>query len=84
MELTELNSPRDKVFVWLIGPLLIMKEQIKNLTLTADEEFCLRKLVMVCKNERTEDWDSTGFPSSDTVRKAQLQAIIRRYVIKHQ
>jgi len=84
VELTELNSPRDKVFVWLVGPLLIMKEQIKNLKLTEDEEFCLRKLVMVCKNERTEDWDNTGFPSSDTVRKAQLQAIIRRYVIKHQ
>ncbi|KAG7547951.1 hypothetical protein ISN44_As12g031550 [Arabidopsis suecica] len=78
VELTELNSPRDKVFVWLVGPLLIMKEQIKNLKLTADEEFCLRKLVMVCKNERTEDWDSTGFPSTDTVKKAQLQAIIRR------
>ncbi|CAN8232451.1 unnamed protein product [Cochlearia groenlandica] len=78
IELTELNSPRDKVFVWLIGPLLIMKEQIKNLELNENEEFCLRKMVMVCKNERTEDWDSTGFPSSDTVRKAQLQAIIRR------
>ncbi|KFK24459.1 hypothetical protein AALP_AAs46367U000200 [Arabis alpina] len=78
VELTELNSPRDRVFAWLIEPLLIMKEQIKNLELTEDEEYCLRKLVMVCKNERTEDWDSTGFPSSDTVRKAQLQAIIRR------
>lgn len=78
VELTELNSPKDKVFVWLIGPLLTMKEQIKNLKLTEDEEYCLRKLVMVCKNERTEDWDSTGFPSSDSVRKAQLQAIIRR------
>ncbi|KAL1189441.1 putative membrane protein [Cardamine amara subsp. amara] len=78
VELTELNSPRDKVFVWLVRPLLIMKEQITNLKLTEDEEFCLRKLVMVCKNERTEDWDSARFPSSDTVRKAQLQAIIRR------
>ncbi|CAN7015902.1 unnamed protein product [Brassica oleracea var. botrytis] len=78
VELTELNSPKDRVFVWLVGPLLIMKEQIKNLKLTEDEEYCLRKLVMVYKNERTENWDSTGFPSSDSVRKAQLQAIIRR------
>ncbi|XP_010557726.1 PREDICTED: uncharacterized membrane protein At3g27390 isoform X2 [Tarenaya hassleriana] len=78
VELTDANSPRDKVFQWLVGPLLIMKEQIKNLKLTEDEEFRLRRLVMVCKTERPEDWGTTEFPSSDMVRKAQLQAIVRR------
>lgn len=83
MELTRTNLPRDKVFEWFIGPLLIMKEQIKGLELSEDEEFCLKKLVMRNKNERPEDWDDTGFPSADHVRRAQLQAIIRRYVIFH-
>lgn len=78
LELTRINSPRDKVFEWFIGPLLIIKEQIKKLQLDVNEEISLRKLVMECKNEKPEDWDNSDFPSSDNVRKAQLQAIIRR------
>ncbi|KAK7393782.1 hypothetical protein VNO78_22346 [Psophocarpus tetragonolobus] len=76
--LTRMNGPKDKVFEWFIGPLLIMKEQLKNLELEETEETCLKELVMRCKNELPEEWDSTGFPSDDTVRRAQLQAIIRR------
>ncbi|XP_060188174.1 uncharacterized membrane protein At3g27390 [Lycium barbarum] len=78
VELTKSNWPKDKVCEWFLGPLLVMKEQIKKLQLTEDEESSLRKLVMVCKNERTEEWDNTGFPSTDAVRRAQLQAVIRR------
>ncbi|KAM0070955.1 putative membrane protein [Helianthus debilis subsp. tardiflorus] len=78
VELTRTNLPRDKVFEWFIGPLLIMKEQIKGLELSEYEEICLRKLVMRYKNEKPEDWDDSGFPSSDHVRRAQLQAVIRR------
>ncbi|KAJ0051404.1 hypothetical protein Pint_01801 [Pistacia integerrima] len=77
-ELTRFNSPRDKVFDWFIAPLLIMKEQIKNLQLNVNEEISLRKISMECKNDKPEDWDACEFPSSDNVRKAQLQAIIRR------
>lgn len=78
VELTRTNGPRDRVFEWFIGPLLIMKEQIKSLQLDENEEFCLRKLVMICRNEKTEEWDDTEFASSDKVRRAQLQSIIRR------
>lgn len=80
MELTRTNGPRDKVFEWFIGPLLIMKEQLKTLQLDENEEICLRGLFMKCKNDRPEEWDSTEFSSSDKVRRAQLQAIIRRYI----
>ncbi|XP_025983241.1 uncharacterized membrane protein At3g27390 isoform X2 [Glycine max] len=76
--LTRMNGPKDGVFEWFIGPLLIIKEQLKNLELEETEETCLKELVMKCKNELPEEWDSTGFPSDDTVRRAQLQAIIRR------
>nr|GEY54602.1 uncharacterized membrane protein At3g27390 isoform X1 [Tanacetum cinerariifolium] len=78
VELTRTNLPRDKVFEWFIGPLLVMKEQIKGLQLSEDEEFCLRKLVMKYQNMKPEDWDDSGFPSNDHVRRSQLQAIIRR------
>lgn len=78
MELTRLNLPRDKVFEWFIGPLFTMKEQIKGLHLQENEESCLKKLVLACNNDRPEDWDNTGFPSTDKVRRAQLQAVIRR------
>ncbi|XP_023918028.1 uncharacterized membrane protein At3g27390 isoform X1 [Quercus suber] len=78
VELTRMNVPRDKVFEWFIGPLLIMKEQIKKLQLNENEDMCLRELVMTCKNEKPEEWDDTEFASSDKVRRAQLQSIIRR------
>lgn len=78
VELTRSTVPRDKVFEWFIGPLLIMKEQLKKLQLDESEEACLRKLVIGCKNENPEDWNDFDYPSSDNVRRAQLQAIIRR------
>ncbi|XP_073010956.1 uncharacterized membrane protein At3g27390 isoform X2 [Typha latifolia] len=78
VELTNFNWPKDKVLDWFLGPLLIMKEQIKKLELNENEELCLRKLVMTNSNERPEDWDNTCFSSTDNVKRAQLQAIIRR------
>ncbi|KAK9284741.1 hypothetical protein L1049_023918 [Liquidambar formosana] len=78
VELTRTNCPRDKLLEWFIEPLFIMKEQIKGLQLDENEDLCLRKLIMGCKNEKPEDWDDTGFSSNDNVRRAQLQAIIRR------
>ncbi|CAI9089776.1 OLC1v1024410C1 [Oldenlandia corymbosa var. corymbosa] len=78
VELTKTNWPRDKLFEWFVGPLFVMKEQIKGLKLQEDEEICLKKLVMGFKNERPEEWDETGFPSGDHIRRAQLQAVIRR------
>lgn len=77
VELTRANGPNDKAFEWFIGPLLVMKEQLKNLQLNANEELCLRYLFMKSNNEKPEEWD-TGFPSGDHVRRAQLQAIFRR------
>ncbi|GMG98766.1 hypothetical protein Nepgr_000606 [Nepenthes gracilis] len=78
VELRRSNWQRDKVWQWFVGPLLIMKEQIKALDVDENEEACLRLLIMRCKNETSEDWDVVGYPSNDHVRRAQLQAIIRR------
>lgn len=78
IELTRTNGPRGNVFDWFIGPLLVMKEQIKNLQLDENEEMSLRYVFMKCKNETPEEWDNTEFPSGDRVRRAQLQALFRR------
>ncbi|KAK9924290.1 hypothetical protein M0R45_032670 [Rubus argutus] len=78
VELTRTNGPRGNVFDWFIGPLLVMKDQIKNLQLDENEEMSLRYLFMKCKNETPEEWDNTEFPSGDHVRRAQLQALFRR------
>lgn len=79
MELTNFNWPKDSVLDWILGPLLVMKEQIRSMELSEDEAACLRKLLLTRSNEKPEDWDDCGFPSDDDVRRAQLQAIIRRY-----
>ncbi|XP_041004179.1 uncharacterized membrane protein At3g27390 [Juglans microcarpa x Juglans regia] len=78
VELTRMNGPRDKVFEWFVGPLLVIKEQLKRLHLDESEENCLRELFIRCRNEKPEEWDGTEFASSDRVRRAQLQSIIRR------
>lgn len=74
-----MNGPRDKVFEWFVGPLLVIKEQLKRLHLDESEENCLRELFIRCRNEKPDEWDGTEFASSDRVRRAQLQSIIRRY-----
>ncbi|KAL6596667.1 hypothetical protein ACP70R_047310 [Stipagrostis hirtigluma subsp. patula] len=78
VEVTNFNWPRDKVFDWMLGPLLVIKEQMKKLEITEDEEMCLRKLIMTNKNEKPSDWDDGDFPSDDNIKRGQLQAIIRR------
>ncbi|URE34463.1 hypothetical protein MUK42_16520 [Musa troglodytarum] len=78
VEVSNLNWPNDKVLDWILGPLLIMKDQIRRLQLDENEEACLRKLILTSKNEKPKDWDGEGFPSDDNIRKAQLQAIFRR------
>ncbi|KAG9448494.1 hypothetical protein H6P81_008459 [Aristolochia fimbriata] len=77
VELTKSNWPKDKVFEWFLGPLVIMKDQIKGLKLDENEEACLSKLIMCRSTERPEDWNDSGF-TSDDIRRAQLQAIFRR------
>ena len=78
VEVTNFNWPKDKVFDWMLGPLLVIKEQMKKLDINEDEEMCLRKLIMMNKNEKPSDWDDSGFPSDDNIKRGQLQAIIRR------
>lgn len=78
VQVTTLNWPKDRVLDWLLGPLLLIKDQMKKLEVTEDEEMCLRKLIMTSKNDKPSDWDDSGFPSDDNIKRGQLQSIIRR------
>ncbi|PWZ16546.1 putative membrane protein [Zea mays] len=78
VQVTTLNWPKDRVLDWLLGPLLLIKDQLRKLEVTEDEEMCLRKLIMTSKNEKPSDWDDSGFPSDDNIKRGQLQSIIRR------
>lgn len=79
VEVKKVNWPEDKVCEWFLGPLLIMKDQIKGLQLNECEEACISKLFMCHSHDKPDDWDGSGFPSDDNVKRAQLQAIFRRY-----
>ncbi|GAB2275019.1 hypothetical protein Dimus_009787 [Dionaea muscipula] len=80
VQLMTSHWPGDKVWRWFVGPLLIMKEQVKQFNVDENEEACLRRVIMRCKHEKPEDWDDVGHASNERVRRAQLQAIIKRYI----
>jgi hypothetical protein len=42
VDVTNFNWPKDIVFDWMLGPLLVIKEQLKKLEVTEEEEMCLR------------------------------------------
>jgi hypothetical protein len=65
VDVTNFNWPKDIVFDWMLGPLLVIKEQLKKLEVTEEEEMCLRKLIMTNKNDKPSDWDDSGFSSDD-------------------
>jgi hypothetical protein len=81
VDVTNFNWPKDIVFDWMLGPLLVIKEQLKKLEVTEEEEMCLRKLIMTNKNDKPSDWDDSGFSSDDNIKRGQLQAMIRRYAL---
>nr|GEZ76579.1 uncharacterized membrane protein At3g27390 [Tanacetum cinerariifolium] len=62
-----------KLPAWSIMQCLLASAKSESSGLVISDE-----LVMKYQNVKPEDWDDSGFPSNDHVRRAQLQAIIRR------
>lgn len=78
-ELTEANRPEGRVFEWFFEPMTIMKEQLRALQLQEREELYLYQLVLnVGDSKGTKTWDNGGIPPVDEIRRAELQALIRR------
>ncbi|XP_057766998.1 uncharacterized membrane protein At3g27390-like isoform X2 [Salvia miltiorrhiza] len=75
VEITSSNRPKDMFYEWFLKPLLIIKEQIKAVSLSEMEEQYLGKLVLF-------SGDAVGpepEPESE-VKRAELEALGRRLV----
>lgn len=78
-ELTEANRPEGRVFEWFFEPMTIMKEQLRALQLQESEELYLCQLALTVGDSKgTKTWDNGGIPPTDEIRRAELQALIRR------
>ena len=83
-ELTEANRPEGRVFEWFFEPMTIVKEQLRALQLQESEELYLYQLVLNAGDSKcTKTWDNGGIPPSDEIRRAELQALARRYFQCH-
>ncbi|KAG9446341.1 hypothetical protein H6P81_012469 [Aristolochia fimbriata] len=77
-EITTRNRPKDAIFDWFFNPLMIIKEQIKSVNLSVEEENHLRKLVLFNSYpERLKSW-TTGKPPETERRRAEVDALARR------
>lgn len=68
---------------WFFEPLLTLKEQLRLADLHRDEEHYLEKLVFtVGDTARLLAWDNGGIEPVNDIRKGELQALSRRYVLQ--
>ncbi|KAJ9152804.1 hypothetical protein P3X46_026325 [Hevea brasiliensis] len=77
-ELTSSNKPKEAFFDWFFNPFIIMKDQIKVLHLSDEEEDYLCKLVLLNGDPMKLKSVNIG-PAPDSERKrAELDALARR------
>lgn len=82
MELTSTNRPKDVFFDWFLNPLLIIKDQIKAENLNPTEEDYLGKLVLLSGDHgRMKSSSSIGPPPETERKRAELDALARRYMM---
>ncbi|RYR78855.1 hypothetical protein Ahy_A01g003715 isoform B [Arachis hypogaea] len=80
-EITYLNRPKDKLLDWFFNPVMVLKEQIRVITLVEDEVRYLEKVVLFGSNkQRLEAWDNGGLVITDALRAAQIEGISRRMI----
>ncbi|KAM7263894.1 hypothetical protein ACFE04_001577 [Oxalis oulophora] len=81
VEVTHLNRPNDKLLDWFFTPVMVLKEQIRVINLSASEIKYLEKLVLQGSGRQSaEDWDNGGVQPQDALRAAQIEGISRRLI----
>lgn len=80
-EITSTNRPQDMLFDWFLNPLLIIKEQIKVINLTEEEEDYLSRLVLLGDDPIRLKNSDISFPPESKCKIAELKALARRYVL---
>ncbi|MED6157410.1 hypothetical protein PIB30_022816 [Stylosanthes scabra] len=80
-EITHFNRPKDKLLDWFFNPVMVLKEQIRVITLVEDEVRYLEKVVLFGSNkQRLEAWDNGSVVITDALRAAQIEGISRRMI----
>ncbi|KAK4783118.1 hypothetical protein SAY86_007492 [Trapa natans] len=78
-EVISTNKPVDTLFIWILNPLLIIKEQIKAMNLTVAEEDYFCKLVLL-SDDNTDRLKHSfmGTLPEPEIKRAELSALARR------
>ncbi|XP_022133439.1 uncharacterized membrane protein At3g27390-like [Momordica charantia] len=76
-EITSTNRPQDMLFDWFLNPLLIIKEQIKVINLTEEEDYLSRLVLLGDDPIRLKNSD-ISFPPESKCKIAELKALARR------
>lgn len=81
LEITQLNRPQDRLLDWFFQPVMVLKEQIRVLSLEEGEMRFLEKVVLFDSNsERFKAWENGSVAPQDSLRVAQIEGISRRMV----
>ncbi|XP_009594241.1 uncharacterized membrane protein At3g27390 [Nicotiana tomentosiformis] len=81
LEITHLNRPQDRLLDWFFQPVMVLKEQIRVLSLEEGEMRFLEKVVLFESNsERFKAWENGSLAPQDSLRAAQIEGISRRMV----
>ncbi|XP_022853975.1 uncharacterized membrane protein At3g27390-like isoform X1 [Olea europaea var. sylvestris] len=79
LEITHLNRPQSRLLDWFFQPVMVLKEQIRVLSLEEGEIRYLEKLILFGNNkEHLKTWENGSFIPEDPVRAARLDGIGRR------
>ncbi|XP_038889221.1 uncharacterized membrane protein At3g27390-like [Benincasa hispida] len=77
-EITTANRPQDVFFDWFLSPLLIIKEQIKAINLSEEEEDYLSRLVLLGDDPIRMKNSNISLPPESKCKCAELEALARR------
>lgn len=79
LEITQLNRPQDRLLDWFFQPVMVLKEQIRVLSLEDGEMRFLEKVVLFESNsERFKAWENGSVAPQESLRAAQIEGISRR------
>lgn len=82
VEITWTNRPRSRLSIWFFEPFMTIKEQLQASPLQDSEEAYFKKLILLGGNEdRMKNWNNGGVEPEDDMKRAELQALARRYML---
>ena len=82
VEITWTNRPTSRLSIWFFEPFMTIKQQLQASPLQDSEEAYFRKMILLGANEeRMKNWNNGGVEPEDDMKRAELQALARRYIL---